>query len=351
MNSKPLISVVMPAFNAQAHLAEAMQSVLGQTYEHFELILVDDGSSDETLGIARSFNDPRIRIVENEKNLGLVNTLNKALGLCNGYYIARMDSDDICIPERFALQVDFLERHPDVGVVGGAIRFFDNIPTPYTFQFPTSHDDIRVALMFYCPLAHPALMFRRSVYDQGHLVYSSEFPHAEDYWLWSRLTREVRSANLPDLLLHYRLHKKQVSTSESNHQYLASRAVRNWMFEQVGVAASPEESDLHESLILERYGPTAEYLNETARWFARLEAANASTGFWGERALRDVLAERFRKVLTETGFHTYRNTAVAEAQRYLPPPPMDAGPSPWGSTLALRRRCRSAIKRLLGRGG
>lgn len=350
MNSKPLISVVMPAFNAQAHLAEAMQSVLGQTYEHFELLLIDDGSSDATLQIARSFDDPRIRIVENEKNLGLVNTLNKALGLCKGAYIARMDADDICVPERFALQLDYLERHQDVGVVGGAIRFFDNIPTPYTFQFPTAHDDIRVALMFYCPLAHPALMFRRSVYDEGHLAYTGEYPHAEDYWLWSRLTREVRSANLPDLVLHYRLHKKQVSTSESNHQYLASRAVRNWMFEQVGVAPSQQESDLHESLILERYGANPEYLNSTARWFSRLEAANASTGFWDARALRDVLAERFRKVLAESGFHAYRKSAIAEAQRYLPPPSMDVKPTPRDFTLAIRRRCRTAIKRLLGMG-
>lgn len=349
MKGEPLISVVMPAYNAQQHLAEAMQSVLAQTYENFEVILIDDGSSDNTLEIARSFADPRIKIVKNETNLGLVNTLNKALSFCKGDYIARMDADDICVPDRFGLQVEFLQQHADVGVVGGAIRFFDNIATPYTFQFPTAHDDIRVALMFYCPLAHPALMFRRSVYDERKLVYTNEFPHAEDYWLWSRFTQEVRSANLPNLLLHYRLHKKQVSTSESNHQYLASRAVRGWMFSQAGVDLDPRDSELHESLILERYAATPKYLNDIAQWFAKLEAANAVSGFWDGRALHDLLTGRFRKVLTETGLQSYRRSAVVEAQPYLAPLSAEAVPTIRGSAGALRRRCRNAIKRLLRR--
>ncbi|GJG93483.1 glycosyltransferase [Cupriavidus pauculus] len=349
MPGKPLISVVMPAYNAQEHLAEALQSVLQQTYEYFEVILIDDGSSDHTLEIARSFDDPRIRIVENESNLGLVNTLNKALGYCRGDYIARMDADDLCVPERFQLQVDFLAEHPEVGVVGGAIRFFDNIPTPYTFHFPTAHEDIRVALMFYCPLAHPALMFRRSVYDEGKLKYTSEFPHAEDYWLWSRFTVGVRSANLPDLLLHYRLHKKQVSTSESNHQYLASRSVRGWMFSQAGIDLTQSDSELHESLILERYDPRPEYLNAVATWFQKLESANARSAFWDAGALNGLLRERFRKVLVETGVRAYRKSASHDALRYMPPPSMDPKPTVLSSAVAFKRRCRVAVKRLLGR--
>lgn len=352
MQSSPLISVVMPAYNAEAHLLEALQSVLNQTYANFELILIDDGSTDGTLEIARSLSDSRIRIVVNESNMGLVDTLNKALGLCRGDYIARMDSDDICVPERFALQLAFLQRNPDVGVVGGAIRFFGKIPNENTFQFPVLHEDIRVAMLFYCPLAHPALMFRRAVYDQGYLQYSKEFLHAEDYFLWSQLTQKVRSANVPELVLHYRLHPKQVSSSESNRQYLVSLSVRKRMLEEAGIQYDNTGIDLHESVILERAIADIAYLNALAQWFKKLEEGNRTSRYWDPAALNALLTIKFRESVTRSGVLSYWSQASEAGRSYLPSPEAsDIFVQLKSRGITMLRQGKRLVRRMLATGG
>lgn len=336
----PKLSVVMPAYNAQAHLAEAVGSVLSQSFADFELIALNDGSKDDTPQILEGFSgDPRLRVLHNEQNKGLIDTLHMGLAACRAPLIARMDSDDICDPQRFERQVAFLQAHPEVDIVGGAIRFFGNIPGPYVFRFPESHEAIRPAMLFYCPLAHPTLMFRRSLVDRGLLGYDDAFRHAEDYHLWSRLLLQVRSANLPEMVLHYRLHKTQVSSGQANHQYDASLRVRQMMLEEAGVAGTPEEVALHESVILERPLERPDYLEALAAWFGRVEEANRNSGYWDAACLNSLFRHKFTETVKRLGVESElgrRDLISGYFDGNLPSPPLPSG---------LRARGR----RLLGR--
>lgn len=289
----PAISVVVPTYNAGRYVEEAVASVLAQDFRDFELLLIDDGSTDNTADVVSRFAaDPRVRLLRNERNMGLIATLHRAYAQCRAPLIARMDSDDICAPDRFGKQVAFLREHPDVAIVGGAIRFFGNV-APNVFTFPLAHADIHPAMLFYCPLAHPALMFRRELLDQGIIRYDDAFRHAEDYHLWSRLLLQVNAANLPEVVLDYRLHAQQVSSDSSDKQYAASLRVRREMLQECGVEPTDDEIALHESVILERPLARTDYLAALAAWFVRLEAAARQSGYWDEQALHRLLKGKF----------------------------------------------------------
>ncbi len=297
----PALSVVIPTYNAEKHVAEAVASVLSQDFADFELLLVDDGSTDGTSAILQSLTeDPRVRLLRNGQNMGLIATLHHAYAQCRAPLIARMDADDICDPARFAWQVAFLRANPDVAIVGGAIRFFGNV-SPNDFHFPMDHAAIQVAMLFYCPLAHPALMFRRELIDQGLMQYDDAFRHAEDYHLWSRLLLKVKAANLHEVVLNYRLHARQVSSDSSDKQYAASLRVRRQMLEESGVVPEDEEVALHESVILERPLPVPDYMARLAAWFRRLERANEDSAYWDAAALHSLLRGKFLATAQRTG--------------------------------------------------
>lgn len=344
MSKTPLLSVVLPVYNGQQYLAEALQSVLSQSFNDFELLVIDDGSSDSSREVVKQFKDTRIKLIENPSNIGLVPTLNKGLSLCQGDLIARMDQDDICEPDRFAKQVAFLQTHPEIDVVGSAIRFFGAIPNPYVFTFPLEHEAIRVALLFYCPLAHPAVMFRRSLVQEGNWGYSDDFRHAEDYHFWSRLLLRRRAANLKDCLLNYRLHQKQYSSALSNKQYETSLRVRALMLSEAGIVPSPEDIALHESVILEQPLPRADYLEALAGWFGKIEEGNQQTGYWEAAALHQLLHTKFVEVVKRMGANAPRVARGTNAKRYLSPAEAAAiGKQPmhiWAQLLLRRLRAR-----------
>lgn len=297
----PVISVVVPTYNAGHYVEEAVASVLAQDFRDFELLLIDDGSTDNTAEIVSQFAaDPRVRLLWNERNMGLIATLHRAYAECRAPLIARMDSDDICAPDRFGKQVAFLREHPEVGILGGAIRFFGSV-APNVFTFPLAHADIHPAMLFYCPLAHPALMFRRELLDQGIMRYDDAFRHAEDYHLWSRLLLQVNAANLPDVVLDYRLHAQQVSSGSSEKQYAASLRVRRQMMQECGVEPTDDEVALHESVILERPVARTDYLPALAAWFVRLEVAARQSGYWDEQALHRLLKGKFIDTVRRVG--------------------------------------------------
>ena len=210
----PPISVVMPVYNCERYVAEAVESILAQTFTDFEFLIIDDGSTDRSLAILKRYagRDPRIRLVS-RPNTGLVGALNEGLGLARGELIARMDADDVALPERFEIQVAYLRAHPDVVCVGGQIMNIDAAGRDlYPCHEGMDHEAIQeLALTGSCPLAHASVMMRRAaVLAVGG--YREEFTHAEDMDLWLRLGEgEGRLANLPQILLKYRIHDKSVS--------------------------------------------------------------------------------------------------------------------------------------------
>jgi len=346
MSTSPALSVLMPAYNAAIHLDAAIRSVLEQSFTDFELIVVNDGSSDDTVAILSRFaSDSRLRVVHNECNLGLIATLHRGLAQCRAPLIARMDADDICDSQRFERQLAFLRNRPDIDMVGGAIRFFGNIAEPNVFQFPTTHEAIHPAMLFFCPLAHPTLMFRRELVERGLFRYDDEFRHAEDYHLWSRLILQVHVANLPELVLHYRLHQSQVSSGQANHQYNASLRVRKKMLGEAKIAWTDQDIVLHESVILERPLSRPDYLEALAAWFGKIEDGNEHSAYWDAASLHQLLRGKFAEVVRRQGSNAIAVARGVYAARYIDPAniPLRERRSARACLRALLRRVRAAL--------
>ena len=207
----PPLTVLMPVYNTAPYLREATDSILRQTFADFELLAIDDGSTDESVAILQSYTDPRLRIVRNERNLGLIATLNKGLDLIQSPYIARMDSDDISLPERFAVQTDYLRRHPHVGILGSCNHIFgESVRTRYRTP-PHAPAQIRMYSLIDWPILHPTVMMQTSFLKKHQLRFRAEYPHAEDYDFFARAARCFPMVNLPESLLLYRAHAAQVS--------------------------------------------------------------------------------------------------------------------------------------------
>lgn len=217
----PHISVILPVFNAAAYVRQAVESVLAQTFSDFELVVIDDGSTDgsDRLLSELARMDSRIRLLAQE-NQGYSRTLNTAFQLAGGEFIARMDADDICLPMRFELQRQFLTDHPEIGVVGSRVLLIDPEGAPVCESFlEQHHEEIDRCHMAFCgsAIAHPSVLIRASLLgDVGG--YRTEFEPAEDLDLWLRLAERTRLANIPQALLKYRLLEKSVSHTRRSEQ-------------------------------------------------------------------------------------------------------------------------------------
>jgi glycosyltransferase involved in cell wall biosynthesis len=222
----PRVTVLLPVYNDRRFVGRAIASVLGQTFRDFELVVLDDGSTDGSMEIVGGFRDPRLRIVRNSRNIGVARTLNVGLATAQGELIARMDADDISEPARFARQVDFLEANPLVALVGTWARWIDEDDRPFTtIEFPTEPAEIERGLMEDNCIFHPSVMFRgRVIRELGG--YSVASPLSQDYELWLRLSERHALANLPDYLVRYRIHRGQVSARRIERQRRAANAMR-----------------------------------------------------------------------------------------------------------------------------
>lgn len=211
----PRVSVLLPVYNAERYLREAVDSIFAQTFTDFELLAFDDGSSDKSLKILRSYKDTRL-VVRAASNRGLVPVLNDLIGLAQGEYLARMDADDIAHPERLAKQIEFMDANRGCVVLGSQVYMITSSGLhigPLTM--PMRHEEIDAChLKGHCSIAHPTVVMRAAA-PRSVGGYNENFRHGEDFDLWLRLAELGTLANLNDALLHYRLH--DASTSERKH--------------------------------------------------------------------------------------------------------------------------------------
>lgn len=212
-----LISVLMPVYNCDEYAQAAVDSILNQTFQDFEFIIIDDGSNDRTAEIvkAAATRDPRIKVISRE-NRGIVPSLNEALEVATGELIARMDGDDISLPDRFRRQVDYLRKHPDCGLVGTQIMFMDPDGRPIApMPNPVDHEGIvQTMLEGNESVSHPTVLFRAGV-ARSIGGYSNQYKHAEDIDFFLRMAEATKVANMPDLLLHYRQHAKSIGRTQT----------------------------------------------------------------------------------------------------------------------------------------
>ncbi|HKF50792.1 MAG TPA: glycosyltransferase [Candidatus Acidoferrales bacterium] len=221
------ISVVMSVYNGQEYLPEAVDSILTQTFRDFEFIIIDDGSVDKTAEILTRYaeRDSRIRIISHE-NKGRAASLNIGIEAAKSEYIARMDADDVALPERLQQQFDFLETQPQVGIVGGAVELIKrNGSGVRRVQPPVSDSEIRTIMLQGNPMWHPAITMRRKVVIAAG-GYRKQFLDADDYDLWLRMVELCQIANLGIYVLRYRIHANQVSVQNMRHQTMCVFAAR-----------------------------------------------------------------------------------------------------------------------------
>lgn len=226
----PKISVLMSAYNSEKYIAEAIESILNQTFKDFEFIIINDGSTDKTAEIIEKYakKDVRIRFVNNTKNQGIIAALNPGFAMCRGEYIARMDSDDISLPERFAKQVKYMDQHPECGVLGTSIIIFDKENSKEYIQKKriTFFD-----LLQSCCVVNPSVMLRKSTLLNNNILYRPKYIHAEDYGMWSELIKLTEFHNLQDILLKYRWHGGNVSCVHENRQIQTAKEIQSEMLE------------------------------------------------------------------------------------------------------------------------
>lgn len=217
-NHYPIISVLMPVYNGQKFIKQTIESLLNQSFSDFELIIIDDGSVDSTYEIISSYEDERIKYFKNEKNSGIVFSLNRALEIASADYIARIDADDICLKDRLKVQLDFLECNKNVGVCSGSICYIDADGIEgVTVKMPTSNDECKVKFLFGNPIIHPASMFRRELAIKVG-GYTVGMEPAEDYDFWLKLLAVSEIQNVDETLLKYRTHSTNYSMIK-RHEY------------------------------------------------------------------------------------------------------------------------------------
>ena len=225
MNKKsPLITVLMAVYNGEKYLREAIESILTQSYTDFEFLIINDGSSDRTEEIIVSYNDERIRYIKNDKNLKLIASLNKGLDLAKGEYIARMDADDISLPNRLEKQVKFMENNPEVGLLGTCVRTI-GLEDNFDIKYMEGHDQIRLKLLFDNYITHPTVMLRSEILKKNNLKYP-DLLHTEDYALWVLLSNYAKIEILPEILLHYRCHGNNISELHKDFQKKQTSIIR-----------------------------------------------------------------------------------------------------------------------------
>ena len=266
----PLLSVVLPVQNGEAFLKAALDSVFVQTFSDFELIVVDDDSTDRTPEILAATDDSRLRVIRNATSRGIAGSLNRGFDLCRGRYIARMDADDISLPKRFARQVAFLEAHKEVGVCGTWVRMFSD-GWSRNRRLESDPERMRCSLLMFNVLSHPSVMLRREFFTRHALAYDESLQNSEDYELWTRASLLFPLGNL-------RLQEGE--------------RIRRAHLDRLGVRLSLEEETLHHAVSMGEAPAMENWLAHAAGWLEKILDANARRRLFVANTLSRVLLDQ-----------------------------------------------------------
>lgn len=325
MSPTPRVTVFIPVHNRQHYIATAVDSILAQTFEDFELLVVDDGSTDATLEVLSRYRDPRLRVERNPHNLGLPATRNRGLELARGEYIALLDSDDKAWPTRLARQVETLDRHPELVQIGSACDFMDanGQRIKRVRRRPLSADEVDASLLFYCALTNRTIMGRTAILQAYR--YSEDFPSCEDYELHQRLARTYRMANLADVLVCGREHSGRFTRQNYGLGHDRKREISRRALLELGITPSEEDLDRHYALARpQRLGAALDwdYLDWAEQWLARIDAANRRTRRYVPEALVRVMTEHWidlcRRARRQLGLGAYLRLLRSPLARRIP---------------------------------
>lgn len=286
--TRPLISVIMSVYNEEAFLKEAIDSILTQTIQDYELIIVDDCSSDGTGAILDGYAiDPRIHIIKNKENRGLTANLNRALEDAGGIYIARMDGDDIAHKDRFEKELKYLESHPELQLISCQTETFGNEQLCSDIQGDPEY--LRCRMLVRPVLAHPGFMARGEVFRELGFRYDESFRQAQDYELAARLSRTYSIGICPEVLLSYRAHKGQVSQKAGGRQFENADRVRERLLQELDVVLNQDEWIDYHQLVLESPTEDVAQMKRVVVLLDRIINANAEKCIYDPRILKETL--------------------------------------------------------------
>jgi len=287
--SSPLVTVLMPVHNGEAFVADAIESILDQTFRDFECLIIDDGSTDRSVAIIEGYGDSRIRLVRNEQQIELIRTLNRGLELARGKYVARMDADDISLPERLERQVGFLQANPGVGACGTWVVAMGDREGEI-WGCPESAEEIRCRLLFGAALAHPSVCMRRDAFARHRLQFDEAYPHAEDYQLWRRASEIFPLANIGEVLLRYRIHAGSVSRTRLQEQEATVRRIHEEALSRLGLTPAEQELFVHRRVATVGPADEALPLRDVGAWLEKLLRSNAERGVYSRDVFERQLA-------------------------------------------------------------
>lgn len=292
----PKVSVIVTVYNRASMAREAIGSLLAQTFQDFEIVVVDDGSTDGSADAIRAIDDPRIKLIVHERNLGIPSARNSGLDAARGEYIAWLDSDDLARPRRLELQVAYLDAHPEIAMIGASTGTISRkgrrswIPRPR----PSSHERIVSMLQFRTPMLQSSIMGRAEVLKQ--YPYRLEYPVCQDLDMFIRLTRDHRVANLPQVLVDRRFHENQVVRTRADKIVDRKRVLFRELLARLGIEPTSEELDRHILLGRVKKAPiNREFLEWSRQWLDRIEAANRRLGVYDAKGLDYALKRVWRR--------------------------------------------------------
>lgn len=307
MKPYPKISVLMSVYNGDKYLREAIESILNQSFDDFEFIIINDASTDKSIDIIKSFNDKRILLINNEINLGLTKNLNRGIDLAKGIYIARMDVDDISHKDRFIKQIDFLKRNIDISLCGTLVSYFGH--SNYLAFSPVFHNEIKFSMLSNNSFAHPSVMWRKKDFESNGLRYNEEFYTAQDYELFSRVVQKLKTANISEHLLYYRTHDSQISKTKIKNQEYNARCIKLNQLKYLYLQPSEKEIKAHLCLFdhyFEKYNDI-QTLIDADEWMLKIYLANRKLLIYNEKLLLDFWKSKlFGSALYEYDLNKWR---------------------------------------------
>lgn len=293
----------MAVYNGAEYLRECIDSVLAQTFSDFEFVIVDDGSTDNSREILNSYADPRLRIIANDGNLGLTKSLNVGLAAARGDYIARIDAGDLCMPERLALQVVFLDAHPDFVAVGSGHLIIDakGRKTGASMK-PLSDQELKFVILYFTPFCHPAAMFRRQL-GGNPVLYDESLSIAQDYGLWSKLFDQGAIGNLPHCLVCIRDDPEGI-TSRRRLQQIAAHDIisRRLIQERFGADLPVSGLDAFYRLLQTNDNLSRSEMGQAANMLFELAELHSALMEMNSRSFKAIAAEQlFNQTLRKRG--------------------------------------------------
>lgn len=305
----PRVSVVMPVYNGERYIRQAIDSVLAQTFKDFELVVINDGSTDRSVDEVKSYADPRIRLIQNDCNLGLARVRNIGLAEARGEFIAWLDCDDISAPTRLEEQIGVLARHPDVGLCGTWVRTIGKLRDD-EWRYPTQSDVLKARMLFDDPIATSSCMVRRELLLRSGLEFDEDLPPAEDYGLWEQVSRRAELTVIPHILTYWRVHSAQTSVRLTAKAEAAVWRIQERQLSRLKIVPTEEEKELHLNIgVRYQFRGTPAFVRLCGDWLQKLVDSNSRQRIYPDGAFRNVAAERWYSVCraaTGYGFYAWR---------------------------------------------